>query len=196
MTNRSLFLKSIVFSICLINFACGGKAYQSKGTSEDQNITVPTSSGTQQYGAPPISTRVGAIGYRSTSIDVRVNKILKIKFTPGINDEQIEGTGYSPQYSKLAVFIKVGDESVATPLLNNGLQEDQQSSAVIDFSDKIEGQCGDDPICRETITITIEKPNNDYWCLNWETHCSHTHVHDTHPWNGTIMVQTDDTRAL
>ena len=50
--------------------------------------------------------------------------------------------------------------------------------------------------CREQVTITVLQPNNDYWCHNYSLYCTHAHVHDTHPWNASVWVETDDTRPM
>ncbi|MEK7691956.1 MAG: hypothetical protein AAB425_13155, partial [Bdellovibrionota bacterium] len=84
-----------------------------------------------------------------------------------------------------------------TPLLSNGLAETQEQSPIKNYSSAFAKLCQEsDQTCRETVTITVYKPNYDYWCFNYWMYCPHTHVYSTHPWNGTLEIETDETVAL
>lgn len=183
-----------------------GAALSSSGTviggSTDNDIPVAlpsaTPSSTPSTGTPPYSYRVGATGYTSTTVTVYTNQTLKVKFTPGIQDENVAGTGFSPRYSGLGVYIKVGSQESPTPLLYNGLNGGEaETSPVIDYSSSFSKTCAaGDTSCRQSVTITVTKPNYDYWCINFGSYCPWTHVYDTHPWHGTLTVQTDDTDGI
>lgn len=165
----------------------------------------PNPSGTPTGSTPPLNLPIRKTGYDSPfSVQVRAKRILRIKFTPGIPDETIVGTGFTPQYSQLAVYISVGNQEQSTPLLNNGLANastslpaEAESSPIMDFSSVIPQECpSNEQDCRVDVTITVRKPNYDYWCFNYGLYCTHTRVWETHPWNGRLDVQTDDTLPL
>lgn len=141
----------------------------------------------------PESFRVGAVGYTSTTVTVKALKTLKVKFTPGIQDQAIEDTQNYPHYSGLGVFITVGTKTQSTPLLYNGLWGGSPQSTIIDFSSALPEIDGTSP---QSITIKISQPNSDYWCISFGTGCPWSHVSDSHPWHGTLTVQTDDTDSL
>lgn len=147
---------------------------------------------------PLISFSVRSVGYTATTYTVRARKSLKVRFTPGVQDSAVKDTGFHPQYSKLAVYVKVGERSQPTALLSNGMTSGSaENSHIMDFSSSFEKTCAEeDATCREEVTITVEKPNYDFYCLNYGMYCSHTQVYETHPWNGTLTVQTDDTVLL
>jgi hypothetical protein len=146
---------------------------------------------------PTFLYSIHGTGYDTHTIRVYVNRVLKIRFTPGQQDSTIAGTGFSPVYSKLAVYITVGSTSQPTPLLSNGVASEAQQSLAMDFSNAFSHACSaSDTSCRQAIDVTIEKPNYDYWCFNFGMYCSHTHVQDNHPWNGTVEIATDDTVAM
>ena len=169
------------------------------GTSDPTPAPSSTPSPTAPYiGVPPISYRVGAIGYTTDSVTVDARSTLKIRFTPGVQDEKVAGTGYSPQYSKLGVYIQVGSQTKPTPMLPNGMTDPSQDSGVMDFSRSIDTSLcsAGNPNCRVTVTINITKPNYDYWCLNFQQYCPNTTIYSTHPWHGTVQIQTDDTDPL
>jgi hypothetical protein len=142
--------------------------------------------------------RVGTIGYNSTTVTVNVRSVLKVQFTPGIQDETVAGTGFAPQYSKLGVYIQVGTVVKATEMLSNGYTGGSpQKSSVLDFSSGILPDCDPtDASCRQPVEIRIFKPNNDYFCLNLGMYCAWAQVYSTHPWHGELGVQTDDTDSL
>jgi hypothetical protein len=149
-----------------------------------------------------IEQRVKQVGYNDFEITgIQAGKRLKVQFIPGKQDSPVavEGQEFMPFYSKLGVFITVNSQTTATPMLNNGFTPGSTASKspVIDFSSAIASQCqgqGDD--CRKSITIKVGRPNYDYWCLNHAVYCPWTHVHTTHPWNGTLLIETDDTVSI
>ncbi len=166
-------------------------------TNAGGNVT-PNTATTTSKGVPPIQFRVGTVGYNSVTLTVSTGKILKVKFTPGVQDQVVPGTGFTANYSGLGVYIGVGSNNKPTPLLYNGLfGGTAQTSAIMDFSSTIAANCPtNDATCRKDVVITVSQPNNDYWCLNYSMYCPWTHVYDTHPWNGNLFVQTDDTDSI
>lgn len=166
----------------------------SNGTPAPTSSTTPTTpTGTN----PPLTMRVGTVGYNATTVQVSTGTILKVKFTPGIQDTAIAGTGVYPQYSQLGVYITVNGYTVPTQMLNNGRYTGQaQTSSALDFSAAIASACGSNKTCRQNVTITIDHPNDDYWCLNYGQYCPWSYVYDTHPWHGTLTIETDDTVAI
>ena len=148
---------------------------------------------------PPVNEQVRGTGYSQKSITVSTRRTLKVSFTPGVQDTNLSGTGYTINYAYMGVFIKVGSETKPTPLLYNGyLGGNAETTTAMDFSSSVPNGCttSSADTCRQSVTITVKQPNTDFRCLNYGTNCSHAHVEDGHPWNGTIRVQTDDTDAL
>ncbi len=217
MTNRNKFYEWIRLFIFL-GFAlgcalgCGGYSYHTtpfanqdaetnSGLSQSPaSPTTPSPSPTPDNGISLIKKHIDKVGYDvAYTTEVRANKILKIKFIPGQQDKKVSGSGYPPNYSMLAVYIAVGSSEQPTPLLSNGLSGSGQKeeSPVMDFSSSFTNNCPtSDSACRETVTITVKKPNNDYWCLNFGMYCPYVHVWPTHPWNGDLVIQTDDTKGM
>ncbi|HAR42886.1 MAG TPA: hypothetical protein DCS07_09705 [Bdellovibrionales bacterium] len=204
----------------LLLSACGAQPYSSQNTSnvaqsfslpESQNAPLPgeTTTTTSTPGTsvnsnllPTIIKRVEGVGYDQTvSVEVRVRRILKVKFTPGIADKTEAGTGFTRHYSGLGVYLSVESNSQPTPLLQNAFNGATPESKTIDFSGSFTRSCATtDTSCRQFVTITVSKPNYDYLCLV-ERMCAPyfpawTHVAATHPWNGTLEIQTDDTSGL
>ena len=163
--------------------------------NETSNETSTESSDTTEVSSneyPIYSFTVRGVGYNSTEITVPARKILKIRFTPNAQDSTVSGTGFSPQYSALGVYIKVGTQEQATALLDIN-----ESGSIMNFSNAFTKTCAtDDADCRETVKVTVYKPNYDYWCINYGMYCPYTHVYSGHPWNGTLEIQTDDTETL
>jgi|GEM_PF-1976777 len=159
---------------------------------------TPTASPIPVGTDPLYSYSVRATGYATTlTLQVPVNKVLKMRFTPGEQDRTVANTGFSPTYSKLAVYLTVAAQVQPTPLLSNGLATPLQSSPILDFSRAYTKTCATtDPACRQYVTVTISKPNNDYFCYNFGTYCPYAQMYSTHPWNGVLELQTDDTVAL
>ncbi len=152
-------------------------------------------------GVPPLEFLVSGVGYTTYSLTVKANKTIKIKFSPGVQTEKIQNTGYSPQYSIMGIYISVGNETKPTEMLKNGLNGpnggDAEVSSVLDFSNAFTKTCSKtEATCRQDVKITISKPNNDYVCLNSGWYCPWTRVQEGHPWNGTLTVQTDDTDPI
>ncbi len=149
---------------------------------------------------PPLELRVEGVGYNDVLVpNIPAGKILKVQFIPGQQDQVVANSNFSPIYSQLGVYISVGAQSVATPLLNNGLQTGgvASKSPIVSFATAIQGNCAaGDLDCRVPVTIRISKPNYDYWCLNYLMYCPNTQMHGTHPWNGTLVIQTDDTDPI
>jgi hypothetical protein len=121
-----------------------------------------------------------------------------MSFAPGTQDEAVAGTNYAPQYSKLGVYLTVGALTQPTEMTSNGYTDgNPQTSSVVDFSAALHTSCSaGDPYCRDSVTIKVSKPNYDYWCLNFYMYCPWSGVYETHPWHGTLNIQTDDTQSL
>lgn len=159
----------------------------------------PSPSATPRSGAI-LSFRAEATGYREAKILVTTRRILRVRFTPGQQDQKVAGTGFSPTYSKLGVYLRVNGTSTPTPMLFNGAGAaggSAQKSGIIDFSGAISAGCAaNNSTCSQTVEIVVERPNNDYWCYNYGMYCPWTNVYDTHPWNGTLEVETDFTGVM
>ncbi len=157
-----------------------------------------TSSSSTSTGTPPQETRVDATGVNGKgSIWVRVKDRLKVKFRPGIQDKKVSGSGFSPNYSRMSVTLTVGTSNRTTSVLYNGFNQPAQESSVQDFSTAFTKACGATATgCRQWVLVTIEKPKYDYWCLNYQMYCDMTDVYSTHPWNGTVTLETDDTDPI
>lgn len=219
MKNNIALITAIVATSQILLSACGVQPYDknkkaTKGfvLAATEELQVPDSSGNASGSATgagsttgilPVSQRVGGFGYNTagtptTTIEVRVNSVLKVKFTPGIQDQNASGTGFTPHYSGLGVYIKVGSIEQATPLLKNAYNgATAETSDVMDFSGAFTKTCPTSNLgCRQTVAVTVIKPNYDHYCLINGIYCSWTHVWDTHPWNGTLSIQTDDTDPI
>jgi hypothetical protein len=168
---------------------CNPVVVASPTPSPSSSVTTGTST--------PISLRVGATGYTSTTVTVQTGHVLKIQFTPGQQDQAIAGSGYYAQYSQLGVYITVNGVVQNTGMLSNGRQGGPaQASPVLDYSSAISSTCSGSSTCRQTVTITVDHPNNDYFCLNYGEYCPWAQVYYSHPWHGTLSIETDDTVAL
>ncbi|MGK5088865.1 hypothetical protein WDW86_15005 [Bdellovibrionota bacterium FG-2] len=173
------------------------------GTSTTGTATTPATTTTSasatsaSKGIPAFIQIVEGIGYtNAVEIKVRTGKVLKLKFAPGAQNRSVAGTGFSPLYSKLGVYITVGSYTQPTEMLSNGYAGGAaQESHVMDFSTSFTNACSDSS-CRQDVIIKISQPNYDYWCINYMMGCPWQKVHSTHPWNGTLTIQTDDTDAL
>lgn len=216
---KTAFILNLMFlATSLAVTGCGGSAY--RVTSSSKPMIVPGAQGaipspssssgatddgtgdeddssTVITGEPAFNYQIQGTGYTSVSVKVQTNRILKVQFTPGTQDRTVEGTGFAPQYSQMGVYIKVGTQSQATEMLSNGLLGGSpEKSRILEFSNSFTRTCDrTDSSCRQEVTITVEKPNYDYFCLiNWK--CPWTQVWETHPWTGTLLIQTDDTDGL
>lgn len=167
-------------------------------TSSSSAATGSTSSSSTSTGVPPQETRIDAIGATGKGyVWVRVKDRLKVKFRPGLQDKKVSGTGFSPNYSKMSVTLTVGTSNRTTSDLYNGFNQPAQESSVQNFSSSFTKTCGSTATtCRQWVRVTIEKPRYDYWCLNYGMYCDMTDVYSTHPWNGTVIIETDDTDPI
>lgn len=163
-------------------------------------LPSPTSTARPRKGVPPLIIEVRGVGYNKVQTQVVTGKTLKVLFTPGIQDRTVAGTGFSPEYSKMGVYLSAGNSSEQpTEMLSNGYlpMTESQSSHVFDFSGSLGNECpASDASCRRTVVITVSRPNYDYWCLTSRAYCPYSHVYETHPWNGTLSIETDDTDSL
>ncbi len=200
--------KRVVFGLIILAFAssgCGiypsqqgtGRAFAKKGATDtvdgsgNEMDTHSGSSTPQSHGASASGAqtfKVSGVGYNSTTVSVIAGRVLKIKFSPGM--QELSGTtssGTEPlPYSILGVYIKVGNAAARpTPPLYNGYYGGTtETSPEMDFSSAISG----DP---KQVTITIQQPNNNAICLQRYTGCPYSHVQTGEPWNGTLTVETD-----
>ncbi|MEK6577839.1 MAG: hypothetical protein AABZ55_01315 [Bdellovibrionota bacterium] len=197
---------------------CGGVAYDKKSTLGNFNsfanqppasggvpLPIPTPAPTTTpspspilKGYPPITMRVDGTGFTTTTVTVYTNSILKLTFSPGTQDRTIAGTGQVATYSKMGVYIGIGSNLSPTEMLNNGFTGGTpQTSRVFDLSSSFTKTCAaGDSACRQAVTIKIGNPSNDFYCLNFGSYCPWGTLYSTHPWNGTLRVQTDDTDSL
>lgn len=168
------------------------------GSTGDGSETGDT--GPRRTGVPQYRFKISGVGYTSQQVTVKANRILKMRFSPGWQDRPYQNTGYTFHYSMLGVFIDVAGQTQDTSLLYNGYPKSDsagETSRVLDFSSAFTRKCAaTDADCRQTITIVVKQPNSDAACLNWGQGCSYAHVPDGHSWNGTLIVETDDTDAF
>jgi hypothetical protein len=163
------------------------------GTSNTSTTTTTTTTGASS----PYTFTVRGVGYSTTTVSVSAGQVLKVKFAPGVQDTAISGTGVYPQYSQLGVYLQVGASLEPTEMLQNGFDgSTAQTSTVMDFSSSIPSGCQGSTTCRQNVTITITKPNNDFYCLNEGIYCPWNQVLNGQPWNGKLTVQTDDTDSI
>lgn len=218
--------KTLIFAMAsmalLISGCAGGAPYTSKATQKPKTrapATLPATEDEPWDDEPsededsdndvedesdytpkvaPYEQEVRGVGYSKTvSFTVRARKVLKMRFKPGMQDALVEGTGYSPTYAQLGVFVRVGTVERPTALLSNGIIRAAEVGTVMDFSTAFARTCAStDTDCRQTVTIEVLKPNYDYYCLNYWMGCPHTQVHENHPWNGMFEIETDDTEPL
>ncbi|MCM2323647.1 MAG: hypothetical protein NDJ90_10345 [Oligoflexia bacterium] len=216
MKSATAFTTGILLSSVLLLSACGGQSYTQSRSRQSANFTTGTSNSTTttdggsssdsdtsdttaSLGVPALSMRAGAIGYTSVSVTVKARSLLKVRFTPGIQDRTVSGSGFSPKYSGLGVYITVGDHTEMTSFLYNGLYGGEaENSEILDFSNSFPRACASsDPSCKETVTITVSQPNYDYWCVNFGYSCGYwTRVETSHPWHGTLKIQTESTDPI
>lgn len=183
--------------------SCGGNARRDLAPTTiptEPPITTPGTTTVIANLPPPVTQKLEILGYTGGTITVATNKTLKIRVTPGKADKPVEGTNYAAKYAGLGVYISVENYSHPTPLLGTGESgQPQQRSQIYDYSDKFTKTCpANRPDCKQNVTVTIEKPNYDYWCFMFQQ-CSpnyYTHVHETHWVNVTVEIETDFTRAL
>lgn len=208
--HRSAICSIAFITMALISVGCSGvsssyKVAASGTTLASQTSTSSTSStlstGTSSTGAStgagsPYTFTVRGVGYTSTTVSVSAGQVLKLKYAPGVQDTAISGTGVYPQYSRMGVYVQVGSMTQPTEMLGNGYDgTTAQTSSVLDFSSALSG-CSGSSTCRQQVTITVTKPNNDFYCLNYGYYCPWNQVLNGQPWNGTLTVQTDDTDSI
>lgn len=200
MLQISLFLAAITLLA-----GCGGTVFQgangsAAGAGDSLPSTTSVSTSNQQVttGIAPYIYHVGTIGYNSVTVQVNTRTILNVEFTPGVQNQDIPGTGATANYSKLGVYISVGNNTQATPMLSNAYNgATAQTSPVLNFASGFTPTCAaSDTSCEQQVTVTVGQPNNDYYCLNFGEYCPWTHVVSNQPWNGTLTIQTDDTNSL
>lgn len=179
-------------------FNSSGNGWTSVGGSGSSVATIGSSGVT--------SVRVDAIGTNYASITVKANSRLRVRFTPGINNKTIAGTGYNPSYGRLQAQIAVsrapyiGSEHHLTGFLSNG-KDSAVESVVIDLSSDLVGtaECpkAKGSSCRNTHTLYVQNPTYDLCVFRggWSG-CNENPVYSTHPWNAKLQIETDDTGAL
>ena len=169
------------------------------GTSSTTSTGATTIATSISGSANPTQTyRVGTYGYNSATVTVYTRTVLKVRFTPGVQDQTVVGSGFSPEYSALGVYIGIGSVSSPTPMLTNGYNKTiAEKSQVFDLSTEFTPTCAaTNTSCTTAVTITIGKPNYDYWCLTSGQFCPWSDIYSGHPWHGTLEVQTDMTAAI
>lgn len=210
MKRSKIFLVIASSLACLSSIGCGGAKQASSEKLPSLVSPIPsslpspspspsTSPSSNPNLPPPIEMKINGVGYvdnNTLSVTVPVYKKLRVRVTPGINTDKVANTGYVPVYSKLGAFVKVGSFEQPTALLGNGLQGGQSESSTLNFAGSFTSTCGSDTSCRQMVTIYVNKPNNDFYCYNYGTYCTHTHVYTSHPWNVTLTIETDDTTTL
>lgn len=174
----------------------GGSSGGSSGGASDSGSDSGSESTSTGY--PAMQIPINGLGYTNYYVTVPVRKVLKVAFRPGIQTGKVAGTGFTPQYSQMWVQLRVGTDARMTTILSNGLFGGAaQRSTIYDFSEAYTKTCPDsNTSCRQQVKVYVEKPNYDYACINYGGPCPGTHVQSTHPWNGTLFIQTDDTDAI
>ncbi len=208
---KSHFIFTLIACTVLLNACGGGQPYKISSGDEDlvssdpfpsPTTTPPPGGGNGGGGSgalPPLSFTIEGTGYNDVEVQVLTRLVLKVAFKPGTQANPVAGTGFFPNYARMGVRLKVGEHEQPTAMLGNGFiaQYPAQKSSIINFAPDFAKTCNpNDTGCFETVTIKVTKPNNDYWCLNYGTFCSWTHVYETHPWNGTLYVQNDVTGPI
>lgn len=201
----------LLVGVGLVVTACGTNSISTnpvvsdaltQGDPDNETLTSLTSSSSSggsviissSGNIPPVSFQINGVGYNAVTVTVSTQTTLQVVWEPGQQEESITGTNYEPEYSMLGVYITVGGTTQATEMVTNGYAGTAvEASGVIDFSSAIPaGSNGN-------VNIVVSQPNYDYYCLNFELYCYPVpwmHVLPTHPWNGTLLVQTDSTQAL
>ena len=151
--------------------------------------------------APPVAAPISGVGPGDVAqVLVETHSRLKLRFVPGINQEEIfePPIFIIPQYSKLGGVVGVdGGPATGVPALSNGLVEPLEFSAALDLSLSFTPTCPlSVPDCRQQVVIEFFNPFNDYTCLNEGSDCPTAPVPDGHPWNGTLLIETDDTQPI
>lgn len=204
MAYKNLLLLSPAVLLLIIGTGCGSP-YATKINGGNSSITVTdaggastaaSSSGTTGTQAP-YRVSIQGTGYDSHSVIVSVGSTLKVAFIAGKQNAEANGVFYP--YSMLAVYLGVGTNLQPTQLVQNGYGgSTAQESTVIDLSNSFASTCSSsDPTCRQKVTVVVTQPNSDDACINTSyASCPYAHVPSGHPWNGTLLIQTDDTTAI
>jgi hypothetical protein len=197
--NQILILSPTLLLLASLVSGCGPSSMASKKkttstvtyTLTDAPATVLSPSAGEGY-----RTKVQGNGYSSHSFSVMTGKTLKVRFIPGKQNTQDDGQFY--QYSMLGVYLGVGSNAQPTELVYNGYGGGSaMQSSVIDLSDFIPPCASGASSCRQAVVITVSQPNSDDACLNSSYQsCPYAHVPSGHSWNGTLVIQTDDTSAI
>lgn len=183
------------------NAAGSTSSYSSSGTDSSASTSgVPTTSAATTSGGggqAPYQINIQGSGYDSHSVTLSTGTTLKVRFIAGKQSQETGGQFYP--YSMLGVYVGVGSNLQPTEMVYNGYGGyPAEQSSVIDLSQFVGSGCNSsNPTCRQSVTITVTQPNNDDACLNQSVYyCPYNHVPDGHPWNGTLVVQTDDTTSI
>lgn len=157
----------------------------SGGSDDGDDDTVPLD--------PVIQLRGRAVGpYQTVEFSVLAKCNLKVRMIAGVQDRTVAATNFKPTYSKLAAHIVVKTADKTTPLLYNGaFGGSAVRSPVYDFSRKLdcEGEA-------KQYKIKVSRFSNDFYCINYGQYCPSALVHETHPVNFRLYVETDFTEAL
>lgn len=179
--------------------AAGSNAtsYSSVSDTSGTDSTVPTTVGASTGTNSPYQFNIQGNGYDSHTVTVSAGTVLKVRFIAGKQNQETNGQFY--QYSMLGVYVGVGADLQPTGMISNGYGGYQAAeSAVIDLSQFVGSNCStSNPACRQNVIITVNQPHDDDACINQGyTYCPNSQVPGGHPWNGTLVVQTDDTIAI
>lgn len=203
--NRMLLAPTLILLTAVLT-ACGSPINSLKATNESSSggsstsepITIGASTGAGLQS--PYSVAIKGTGYDSLSVTVPVGSVLKVAFIAGTQDAEYNGVFYP--YSALAVYLGVGTNLQPTQLVHNGYGgTTAEISTVIDLSNAFTSTCqSGNTNCRTQVSVVITQPQDDDACINQTTYnpsaCPYSHVPTGHPWNGTLMIQTDDTTAI
>lgn len=189
-----------LLALTSLMLGCGSSSMGTKkkpsSTTTTYTLTETPATVLPAAGAEGYRVKVQGSGYSSHSYSVQTGKVLKVRFIPGKQNQQNDGRFY--QYSMLAVYLGIGEASQPTELVYNGYGGGSAlQSSVIDLSDFIPACESGASNCRQAVVITVSKPSNDDACRNsGYQYCPYSHVPDGHSWNGTLVIQTDDTAAI
>jgi hypothetical protein len=203
----------------------GNGSYQNSGVGFESNDSSSGSPGPHyevghgtadaESRAPVIEQYIKGLGYEEEiTISVETRSRLRVRFVPGQQDAFVGNTNFSPPYSLLSIALQVGNDEEVTAPLSNGLYEPEEMSDIFDFSQSFRKRCETDEInCQERVRITIKRPQYNYWCIEYPNGfydpksfqyrnvCygnpyGMTRVYESHPWNGTLLIETDYTESL
>jgi hypothetical protein len=196
----TLILLTAIGSGCGSPYPVNRQSSSTSTTSEPYSqSSTPVSVGASSPGVggqAPFQVKIQGNGYDSHSVTVTTGNTLKVAFIPGKQNSEANGVFYP--YSMLAVYVGVGTNLQPTQLLYNGYYgQSAQESSVIDLSGAFASKCNSgDTSCRQQVTVIVAQPNDDDSCLNTGLGCPYSHVPSGHPWNGTLIIETDDTSPI